>query len=108
MRGYIGILADLFSAIVALAATAGLVLFLIGGLAAVEVNSAGDASPLRIFVSADGWAGKLQAGMLMGSAKLFGSHALLFGMKLLGGAIVGAVIVDIMYSLRVLATQTRR
>ncbi len=108
MRGYIGILADMCSAIVALAATAGLISLLLGALVGVEVNSVGEASALQVFVPVDLWAGKIQAGMLLGSAKLFGSYALAFGMKLLGGAFVGAVIVDIMYSLRILVAQTRR
>ena len=108
MRGYMELLADIFSAMVALAATAGLVSLLVGALVAVEVNSVGKASALQVFVPVDMWAGEIQAGMLMGSAKLFGSYALAFGLKLLGGAFLGAVIVNIMYSLRTIAAQTRR
>lgn len=108
MRGFMGLLADTCSGIVALVGTAGIVLMIFGAMVAIDANAGSGKSAVQVFAVADVWFQRWQSALQLGTSHFYGSYALALGTKLIAGALVSAVMLDIMYSLRTLVAFSRR
>jgi hypothetical protein len=108
MRGFMELFADTFSGIVALVGVAGMLMLGLGAMVVIDASIGDGKSTMQIFAIADAWVQDTQKTLQLGSSKFLGSYALALGTKLVAGALVSAVVLDIMYSLRTLVNARRR
>ena len=110
MRGTIGFMADFATGLVVFIGAVGFLMLLLGALVGIEAYSSGPqaASGANALTVADLGIKKAQIWLQLAPSKLLGSHAISLGVRISGGALAAAVIIDMMNSLRTMALMRRR
>ncbi len=110
MRGIIRFMAEFATVLVVIIGALGFSVLLLGCLVVIEGNTSGtqSASGANVLAGADLWVRKAQIWLRLAPAQLLGSYAMSLGIKISAGALVAAVPLEIMYSLRTVAEHRRR
>lgn len=95
MREYIGIMVDTLAVIVVVVFGLGLLMLLLGGLSLIDLGPG-----QTIFEVADSWIAGLQSSIGLARTTLFGSHSLSIGVRMVGGALLCALVLEFLYAAR--------